>query len=130
MCGEARQGMLAPATRGWIQLEGKLNPAEALDGIQQFSHVWIVFVFHQNTNASKYQPGLFLAHAHAWTPVPQLILSLLCPTGPCSVTRGSKPRCGRHGWAEREWGSSPRAHPTDPIPSVLPYEAALQALAL
>lgn len=55
--GTPRQGMLAPATRGWIQLEGRLNPAEALDGIQQFSHVWIVFVFHQNTNASKAMLG-------------------------------------------------------------------------
>jgi len=50
----ARQGVLAPSTRGWIQLDGKLNAAAALDGLQQFSHLWIVFVFHRNTNVTKW----------------------------------------------------------------------------
>jgi tRNA (Thr-GGU) A37 N-methylase len=87
MCGVARQGMLAPATRGWIQLEGKLNPAEALDGIQQFSHVWIVFVFHQNTNASKYQPSPWRTRTRtrAWTRR-RFILSPV----PCRAMLGDK----------------------------------------
>jgi len=55
--GTPRQGVLAPSTRGWIQLESKLNPAAALDGLQQFSHVWIIFVFHCNTNAEKAMMG-------------------------------------------------------------------------
>eukprot|EP00750_Incisomonas_marina_P002715 INCI12575.1.p1 GENE.INCI12575.1~~INCI12575.1.p1 ORF type:complete len:441 (-),score=53.35 INCI12575.1:247-1569(-) len=47
--GTPRQGGLCPNTRGYIELDKELQPAclEKLDG---FSHVWVVYVFHENTN--------------------------------------------------------------------------------
>jgi tRNA (adenine37-N6)-methyltransferase len=47
--GTPRQGSFAPTTRGYIQFE-KSIPADSLDGLTDFTHVWIVFIFHQNTN--------------------------------------------------------------------------------
>jgi tRNA (adenine37-N6)-methyltransferase len=44
--GTPRQGLLAPHARGRIELG---VPADAVDGLREYSHVWIVFVFHLNT---------------------------------------------------------------------------------
>jgi tRNA (adenine37-N6)-methyltransferase len=44
--GTPRQGLLAPNARGRIEL---CVPADAVDGLHEYSHVWIVFVFHLNT---------------------------------------------------------------------------------
>jgi tRNA (Thr-GGU) A37 N-methylase len=49
--GTPRQGMLAPHARGTIRLE--IPQAEvAVQGLERFSHIWIVFVFHLNTVSS------------------------------------------------------------------------------
>ncbi|DBA02880.1 TPA: hypothetical protein N0F65_005907 [Lagenidium giganteum] len=50
--GTPRQGYFAPDTRGRIELHRNISP-EALDGLEDFSHVWIIFVFHMNTNGSN-----------------------------------------------------------------------------
>ena len=47
--GTPRQGSFAPSTRGYIQFN-KSIPADSLEGLTGFTHVWIVFVFHKNTN--------------------------------------------------------------------------------
>jgi tRNA (adenine37-N6)-methyltransferase len=47
--GTPRQGSFAPSTRGFIQFNKNI-PADSLDGLTDFTHVWIVFVFHKNTN--------------------------------------------------------------------------------
>ncbi|KAI9895368.1 hypothetical protein PsorP6_018704 [Peronosclerospora sorghi] len=47
--GTPRQGSLAPSTRAKITFHRNISP-ETLIGLEDFSHVWIVFVFHQNTN--------------------------------------------------------------------------------
>lgn len=47
--GTPRQGSLVPAARGCIQFSDRLDPT-SLDGIQNYSHLWVVFGFHQNTN--------------------------------------------------------------------------------
>lgn len=48
--GTPRQGFFAPATRGRIEFDKKLQP-DCTMGLEDFSHVWIVFVFHMNNNA-------------------------------------------------------------------------------
>jgi tRNA (adenine37-N6)-methyltransferase len=48
--GTPRQGSLVPSSRGFIQLD---IPIETLDGIHTFSHAWIIFEFHANTNLSE-----------------------------------------------------------------------------
>ena len=47
--GTPRQGSFAPSTRGYIEFK-KSIPSDSLDGLLEFSHVWLVFIFHQNTN--------------------------------------------------------------------------------
>jgi tRNA-Thr(GGU) m(6)t(6)A37 methyltransferase TsaA len=48
--GTPRQPHLVPASWGVLRLRPELNLAEALDGLEGFSHIWLIFVFHQNTN--------------------------------------------------------------------------------
>lgn len=45
--GTPRQPALVPSSRGFVTVT---VPPETLDGIQAYSHVWILFEFHANTN--------------------------------------------------------------------------------
>lgn len=47
--GTPRQGLLAPHARGCIVLDHLPDAWDAVDGLNQYSHVWVVFVFHLNT---------------------------------------------------------------------------------
>jgi tRNA-Thr(GGU) m(6)t(6)A37 methyltransferase TsaA len=53
--GTPRQGMLAPHARARIELHNidddrtGVAAAASVDGLQHFSHIWIVFIFHLNT---------------------------------------------------------------------------------
>lgn len=52
--GTPRQGMLAPDVRARLRLRANIvQPAAALDGLTGFSHVWLLYDFHENTNAGK-----------------------------------------------------------------------------
>ena len=42
-----RQPQLAPAARGVLELVAPYDRAEALHGLEQISHVWLLFLFHQ-----------------------------------------------------------------------------------
>ena len=42
-----RQPHLAPAARGVLELVAPFDQADALDGLEQVSHVWLLFLFHQ-----------------------------------------------------------------------------------
>ena len=42
-----RQPHLAPAARGVLELLPPFDKPEALDGLEQVSHVWLLFLFHQ-----------------------------------------------------------------------------------
>ncbi|KAL9181711.1 hypothetical protein ACHAXT_012054 [Thalassiosira profunda] len=46
--GTPRQGALVPAGRGFIQLR---IPVECVEGLELYSHAWILFSFHANTDA-------------------------------------------------------------------------------
>jgi len=45
--GTPRQGALAPNARGFVQLSCH---EETIDGMDSYSHCWIIFSFHANTN--------------------------------------------------------------------------------
>ena len=47
--GTPRQGALVPNSRGFIQFSTSLSP-EAVDGIDEYSHIWVIFKFHKNTS--------------------------------------------------------------------------------
>lgn len=50
--GTPRQGSLVPSSRATLILENNVSP-ESLDGLEEFSHVWIFFHFHLNSNVLK-----------------------------------------------------------------------------
>jgi tRNA (Thr-GGU) A37 N-methylase len=50
--GTPRQGMLAPDARANLVFLPAI-PAIMLEGLESFSHVYVIFVFHENTNLHK-----------------------------------------------------------------------------
>lgn len=48
--GTPRQSALVPSSWGIIRLRPELNLSGALDGLEGFSHLWLIFAFHLNTN--------------------------------------------------------------------------------
>ncbi|XP_020600832.1 tRNA (adenine(37)-N6)-methyltransferase-like [Orbicella faveolata] len=50
--GIPRQPSVCPAAKAklCVSVRGFTNPGHCLDGLENFSHVWIVFLFHKNTN--------------------------------------------------------------------------------
>ncbi|KAF0698837.1 Aste57867_10561 [Aphanomyces stellatus] len=50
--GTPRQGALVPGGKARIQLKTAISPT-SLECLDQFSHMWVLFVFHENTNLAK-----------------------------------------------------------------------------
>lgn len=48
--GTPRQPGLAPSSWAKLQIKREWQPEQALQGLEGFSHLWIIFQFHQNTN--------------------------------------------------------------------------------
>lgn len=48
--GTPRQPMLVPAAHGRIRFDKHVIQAEHFQELGQFSHLWVVFMFHENTN--------------------------------------------------------------------------------
>lgn len=44
-----RQPNLVPAAIGRLLLQGECNTADAVRGLEQFSHLWLIWGFHQNS---------------------------------------------------------------------------------
>jgi tRNA-Thr(GGU) m(6)t(6)A37 methyltransferase TsaA len=51
--GCPRQGLLVQSSRATLKLEPHCNPTASLEGLESFSHCWLIFVFHENTNQAK-----------------------------------------------------------------------------
>ena len=45
--------MLAPAARATLRIDSHVIQPTALEGLETFSHVWLLYDFHENTNAAK-----------------------------------------------------------------------------
>ena len=48
--GTPRQGNVAPTSRATLTVLFGTNPAHCLQGIEDFSHVWVLWLFHDNGN--------------------------------------------------------------------------------
>lgn len=48
--GTPRQPGLAPSSWARLRISREWQPELALEGLEGFSHLWIIFQFHQNTN--------------------------------------------------------------------------------
>ncbi|OWY92195.1 hypothetical protein PHMEG_00038899, partial [Phytophthora megakarya] len=53
--GTPRQGGLVEHSRARITFKTSIPPA-SLECLEQFSHLWVLFVFHENTNLAKGAP--------------------------------------------------------------------------
>ena len=55
--GTPRQGLHAPHSRATLRIDPGcgVDAVGALTGLEQFSHVWLIFVFHENTNKPRAQ---------------------------------------------------------------------------
>ncbi|OVA03664.1 Uncharacterized domain UPF0066 [Macleaya cordata] len=51
--GTPRQPLLVPLARGCLTFDTSQVPPAALDGLAEYSHCWILYVFHLNTNLEK-----------------------------------------------------------------------------
>jgi tRNA-Thr(GGU) m(6)t(6)A37 methyltransferase TsaA len=51
--GTPRQPILVPAAKGVIVFDKNLIQLEHFKELQEFSHIWVVFVFHENTNVDS-----------------------------------------------------------------------------
>jgi tRNA-Thr(GGU) m(6)t(6)A37 methyltransferase TsaA len=60
--GTPRQPLLVPEAKAILKIRADLNPLHALSGLEEFSHIWIIFDFHKNSNkqfnAKIYPPRL------------------------------------------------------------------------
>lgn len=43
-----RQPLLAPAAQGCIELLAPYDQADAIAGLEEISHIWVIFLFHKN----------------------------------------------------------------------------------
>lgn len=50
--GTPRQGLLVPDSRSTVQLSQEI-PIDMLLGLEGYSHMFILFIFHENTNLVK-----------------------------------------------------------------------------
>ena len=48
--GTPRQGSIAPLSRGRLIFNTHACAQHSLEGLEEYSHVWLIFVFHANTN--------------------------------------------------------------------------------
>lgn len=48
--GTPRQPHLVPASTARLRIHPRYNPEHSLAGLSEFSHVWLIFWFHLNTN--------------------------------------------------------------------------------
>ena len=55
--GTPRQGALARSTIGVINIDPKILDGSALEGLDKYSFVWLLFIFHENTNEHKTSTG-------------------------------------------------------------------------
>merc|ERR1712238_99549 len=51
--GTPRQGLLAPNSRGRIDFFPHRISSDSITDLDKFSHLWIFFLFHLNTNEKK-----------------------------------------------------------------------------
>lgn len=49
--GTPRQPGLVPESRAFLEISSTYQPQDSLQGLQEFSHLWVLFHFHKNNTA-------------------------------------------------------------------------------
>ncbi len=55
--GAPRQGSVVAGSRGMLRMTAECNASVSTHSLDQYSHVWLIYVFHENTNL-RYLPLL------------------------------------------------------------------------
>ncbi|KAM9990307.1 hypothetical protein ACTFIY_006345 [Dictyostelium cf. discoideum] len=51
--GTPRQGLIVTKGKALLKLKTSVNPTYSLEGLDQYSHCWLIFIFHENTNTLR-----------------------------------------------------------------------------
>jgi len=51
--GTPRQSGVVSSALSTLEFVRAVNPSASLDGISEFSHLWVIYLFHENTNYDK-----------------------------------------------------------------------------
>nr|CAD1825573.1 unnamed protein product [Ananas comosus var. bracteatus] len=89
--GTPRQPLLVPLARACLVLDPTRVPAEGLEGLADYSHCWILYVFHLNTDLDKLWKEPSRSKFKAKVRVPRLeggkmgVLATRSPHRPCPI---------------------------------------------
>lgn len=89
--GTPRQPLIVPLARACLVLDSGRAPPEALEGLAEYSHCWILYVFHLNTNLEKLWQHPSRSKFKAKVRVPRLkggkmgVLATRSPHRPCPI---------------------------------------------
>ena len=122
--GTPRQAGLAGSALARLRVRCGTNPSHALEGLEHFSHVWLLWVFDRNGGeVSMLQPCAAEAAALGTRGCTTALCTPLSASrwasrpSTASATRRSRPRCTLRGSAARRRGSSRAARRTAPARS-------------
>ncbi|XP_020578588.1 uncharacterized protein LOC110023482 isoform X2 [Phalaenopsis equestris] len=89
--GTPRQPLLVPLSRACLLFDSSRVPAAALDGLGEYSHCWVLYVFHLNTDLEKLWKQTSRSKFKAKVRVPRLeggkmgVLATRSPHRPCPI---------------------------------------------
>ncbi|XP_078438491.1 tRNA-thr(GGU) m(6)t(6)A37 methyltransferase [Wolffia australiana] len=89
--GTPRQPLLVKLARARLRFDASLVPASALEGLSEYSHCWVLYVFHLNTDLDKLWKDPCRSGFKAKVRVPRLkggkmgVLATRSPHRPCPI---------------------------------------------
>lgn len=89
--GTPRQPLVVPLSRACLVFDSSRVPAVALDGLAEYSHCWVLYVFHLNTDLEKLWKQTSTSKFKAKVRVPRLrggkmgVLATRSPHRPCPI---------------------------------------------
>ncbi|MFN8847905.1 MAG: tRNA (N6-threonylcarbamoyladenosine(37)-N6)-methyltransferase TrmO [Bdellovibrionales bacterium] len=52
--GTPRQPGLVSSSKAFLRINPEFQPQDSLQGLEQFSHVWVIFYFHKNSASTRF----------------------------------------------------------------------------
>uniref|UniRef100_A0A2C9ULW3 TsaA-like domain-containing protein n=1 Tax=Manihot esculenta TaxID=3983 RepID=A0A2C9ULW3_MANES len=89
--GTPRQPLLVPLARGCLVFSSSRVPPASLEGLEEYSHCWIIYVFHLNTDIEKLWKQPSRSKFKAKVRVPRLkgrrmgVFATRSPHRPCPI---------------------------------------------
>ncbi|KAL6012326.1 hypothetical protein ACLOJK_002811 [Asimina triloba] len=89
--GTPRQPLIVPLARACLVLDTSRAPPEALQGLAEYSHCWVIYIFHLNTDLEKLWKPTSRSKLKAKVRVPRLkggkmgVLATRSPHRPCPI---------------------------------------------